>query len=1043
MYHEETVSPIRQAIREAYRVDETQAIDFLLNHCHFDKASLDKIQAISKQLVTCVREKRLGKGGLDAFLFEYDLSSEEGIALMCMAEALLRIPDKKTVDKLIQDKITSADWEQHLGKSASTFVNAATWALMLTGKVVNAKKTSPSNLSGVMKKLVGRGGEPFVRQGVAQAMKILGKQFVMGETIEEALKRAKNQEAKGYRYSYDMLGEAAVTNQDAERYFQAYLDAIRAIGKASNGKGPIQGPGVSVKLSALHPRYEWIKKAQVLNELVPRAKRLAIEAKQWNIGMTIDAEEADRLDLSLDVIEAVFSSPELEDWQGFGIAVQAYQKRAMYVLDWLYDLTKSYQRSMMVRLVKGAYWDSEIKHSQLAGLKDYPVFTRKNSTDVSYLACMKKLLTFSDTIYPQFATHNAYSVGAVIASIQTGQDFEFQCLHGMGDTLYDNLVEDKETPYPCRIYAPVGGHENLLAYLVRRLLENGANTSFVNRIVDESAPIEEIIADPVAKTRMTLNKPHPHIPLPNHLYGDERPNSKGIELNDPLDCANFLQSVAVFKDKQWQAKPSVMTTWGENPQPILNPAKTDEKVGQLYMASEAQIQETLSQAEKTLASWEKVPVETRAASLEKMAMLLEENRDELIALLAREAGKTYSDGIAEVREAIDFCWYYAKEARLQFAPKILRGPTGELNQLNLAGRGIIACISPWNFPLAIFIGQVTAALAAGNVVIAKPATQTPLIASFAIDLLHQAGVPQSVVQLLPASGRLVGDKLLPDNRISGVMFTGSTETAQSINQTLANRQGPIVPFIAETGGLNAMIVDSSALPEQVVKDVLLSAFGSAGQRCSSLRALYLQEDIADNLIELLTGAMDELKIGDPLALNTDIGPVIDKSALAMLKAHAQEMESRGKKLAIAKETADCSKGSFFLPRLYEIDRLSTLGKEVFGPILHVIRYKASELDQVIGEINQSGYGLTLGIHSRIDETVDYITQRVKVGNLYVNRNMIGAVVGVQPFGGEGLSGTGPKAGGPHYLARLATERTLSVNTVASGGNTTLLSLKEE
>jgi len=1032
-----------QEISRRYRMDESECVETLLELAALEPEAITRIQERARQLVVMVRTRRLGKGGLDAFLFEYDLSSEEGIVLMCLAEALLRIPDSETVDKFIKDKITQADWEQHLGKSTSSLVNAATWALMLTGKVIRVEKTENWNLASVLKRLVSRSGEPIIRQAIGQAMRILGRQFVMGRDIEEALKRAKISEKKGYRYSYDMLGEAAKTEKDAAAYLYAYENAIDTIGDSAQGLGPIKGPGVSVKLSALHPRYEYAQRERILNELLPRLKSLALKAKSWNIGFTIDAEEAERLELSLELVAALMADPDLAGWQGFGLAVQAYQKRAIAVVEYLCALAKTHQRPLMVRLVKGAYWDSEIKWTQERGLCGYPVFTRKAATDVSYLACAKRLLAEPEYIYPQFATHNAYSVAAILEMAQPQQCFEFQCLHGMGDALYDSLLEYGKLALNCRVYAPVGSYENLLAYLVRRLLENGANTSFVNRIIDERAPIEELIMDPILKIRSLVKKPHPLLPIPLHLYGSKRLNSQGLDLSNPIEILPILKAIEESRSQEWHSQPTSVAFDAASRVVVVNPADHRETVGLAASANRETALLALDLAQKAALDWSKSTREFRTLCLQNLATLLEQQKPQLIAILVREAGKILSDANAEVREAVDFCWYYAARCLEDFAPKVMPGPTGEYNQLALQGRGVIACISPWNFPLAIFIGQVTAALAAGNAVIAKPATQTPLIAAFAMKLVHQAGIPADVAQLLPMNGPLMSEVVLSDSRIQAVMFTGSTETARAINLCLAQRIGPIVPFIAETGGQNAMIVDSSALPEQVISDVILSAFGSSGQRCSSLRVLFIQADVAPKMIEMLQGAMAELSLGDPAFLHTDIGPVIDKKSLEMLKEHEKFLSEQGQLLyQVSIDKAVLQHGNFFAPCAYEIENLLLLKKEVFGPILHVIRYKASQLDQVIDSINATGYGLTLGIHSRINETVQYIHARVRVGNTYVNRNMIGAVVGVQPFGGEGLSGTGPKAGGPHYLTRLAIERSLSINTAAAGGNTSLMTLSE-
>lgn len=1034
-------NPLRTAITRAYHEDETICVERLLQQATLSTDALQRINNTARDLVQKVRDKRLKGAGLDAFLYEYDLSSAEGIALMCLAEALLRIPDKKTMDDLLRDKITNVDWISHAGKSDSFFVNAATWGLVLTGKVLTPNE---SKLGGVLKDFVKRSGAPIIRKSVQQAMKLLGHQFVMGETIEDAIKRAVESEAQGYRYSYDMLGEAARTMADAERYFTAYQKAIEMIGKAAQGKGFIEGPGISIKLSALHPRYEFAHRELVVPILAGKLKTLALQAKAHNIGLTVDAEEADRLETSLDIIEAVFADPALNGWEGFGLAVQSYQKRAPFVIDWLVDLARKHQRRWMVRLIKGAYWDAEIKNAQVRGLASYPVFTRKASTDVSFIACARKILQFPAEIYPQFATHNAYTVAAVLEMAGDNRNFEFQCLHGMGHTLYDQVVGPNNLNIPARVYAPVGGHEDLLAYLVRRLLENGANTSFVNRIVDANVPIADIIADPVARVRSLDFKPHPKIPLPHDIYGAERKNSVGIDLTDQNELRDLQQAMEKALTKTWTAGPIIngIEQTSAHAEPVRNPANRQQIVGQVVLATVEQTEQAIAGAYQAAARWDMTDVVERALCLDRAADLFEKRMPEFMALATCEAGKTAADGIAEVREAIDFCRYYATRARQDLDLHLLPGPTGELNQLTLHGRGVIGCISPWNFPLAIFIGQVTAALVAGNCVIAKPAGQTPLIAAAAVRVLHEAGIPKDVLHYLPGSGSVVGAKLVADERVAGIVFTGSTETARGINQTLANRTGAIVPLIAETGGQNAMIVDSSALPEQVVADVVNSAFGSAGQRCSALRVLFVQEDIAPKLISMLRGAMAELKLGDPSLLDTDIGPVIDEGARKTLQDHFERMQKEAKLIYQVSLPSNAIQGTYFAPCAFEIDSLSRLTREVFGPVLHIIRYAAKDLDKVIEAINNTGYGLTLGIQSRIDGNIQYICERLRVGNQYVNRTMIGAVVGVQPFGGEGLSGTGPKAGGPHYLLRMCTERALSVNTTAAGGNASLLCLTE-
>lgn len=1036
------LNSLREAIAVCYHQDENEVVDRLLIEAALPQSSLDRIKETARRLVREVRSRRLDKGGIDAFLYQYDLSSTEGIALMCMAEALLRIPDAATMDDLLRDKITAADWASHVGQSESFFVNAATWGLLLTGKILSPEENLDRPVKSGLKRFIERSSAPVIRQAVKQAMKLLGRQFVMGENIEDALKRSSTGEEQGYRYSFDMLGEAARTAKDAERYFNAYNDAIIAIGRYAKGAGVIEGPGISIKLSALHPRYEIANYEEVMASIVPQLIKLASQARKYDIGLTIDAEEAERLDLSLDIIEAVFGNPALAGWEGFGLAVQSYQKRALPLIDWLIDLARKQRKRIMVRLIKGAYWDSEIKNAQVRGFIDYPVFTRKANTDVSFLACAKKILSAPDAFYGQFATHNAYSVAAVLEMAGDRRDFEFQCLHGMGYSLYDQIVGKDKMNLPSRVYAPVGGHEDLLPYLVRRLLENGANTSFVNRIIDAEQPIEDIIADPVAKVKSLSNKRHPQIPLPRNIYGT-RKNSRGIDLSDLLELRALEQAMEKACEKEWTAAPIIngKEVKGET-RAVLNPANKTQKVGEVSGASLEHTEQALEYANNAVARWDQTPIEERAACLERAADLLERRMPEFMAIAVREAGKSLPDAVGEVREAVDFCRYYAEQARKELAPKVLVGPTGEFNQLSLHGRGVIACISPWNFPLAIFTGQVTAALAAGNCVIAKPADQTPLIACAMVRLLHEAGIPGDVLQFLPGRGSVVGARMVQDERVKGIVFTGSTETARMINQTLANREGAIPLLIAETGGQNVMLVDSSALPEQVVADILSSSFNSAGQRCSALRVLFVQEEIAPKLIEMLGGAMAEMKVGNPLCLRTDVGPVIDKSSKETLETHVKHMEQESPLLFQAELPSNANEGTFMAPSVLEISDISQLKREVFGPVLHVIRYSSKELDKVIESINSTGYGLTLGIQSRINSTIETIQANVKVGNIYVNRNIIGAVVGVQPFGGEGLSGTGPKAGGPHYLPRLCNERAICINTTASGGNASLLCLED-
>jgi RHH-type proline utilization regulon transcriptional repressor/proline dehydrogenase/delta 1-pyrroline-5-carboxylate dehydrogenase len=1034
---------LRAAIGEANRRDEDQADALILAAAKLPPAANRRIEAAAHRLVAAVRDKGPAHGGIDAFLHEYALSSPEGVALMCLAEALLRIPDSDTIDRLIRDKIAAADWQSHLGHSGSVFVNASTWALMLTGRMLR-DEPGPNDLTHVLHRFVARSGEPVVRQAVLAAMRILGRQFVMGRTIGEALDRAEADERRGYRHSYDMLGEAAKTAAGARRYHDAYSQAITAIGKAAGGKPVEAAPGISVKLSALHPRYEMAQRERVMRELLPRLADLAEQARHAGIGLTVDAEEADRLELSLDLIEALAGMPALAGWDGLGLAVQAYQKHAPAVIDWLAELAANTKRRLMLRLVKGAYWDSEVKRAQERGLATYPVYTRKVATDVSYLACAKLLFTAGDRFYPQFATHNAHTIAAVLELTGRRKDWEFQRLHGMGEALYEEVVGPEKMNLPCRVYAPVGSHEDLLAYLVRRLLENGANASFVNRIVDERQPVAAITADPVAALARLEQKPHPNIPLPRDLYQPERANSAGIDLADRHALAELRDGLAEALAKPATAAPIVSgKEVAGKAEPVFDPADRHRQIGRVISADDATVETALAAATRAAPGWERTPAAERAAILERAADLYERNRYALMALIVREGGRTIPAALSEVREAADYLRYYAARARADFAePLVLPGPTGERNQIALHGRGVFACISPWNFPLAIFTGQIAAALAAGNAVIAKPAEQTPLTAAAAIRHLLTAGIPDEVLHLLPGSGETVGAALTADPRIAGIAFTGSTGTARAINLALAKRPGPIVPLIAETGGQNAMIIDSSALPEQVVADALTSAFDSAGQRCSCLRLLYVQDDIAPRLLPMLAGAMAELSIGDPALLSTDIGPVIDEDARAALEKHFERMSHQARLLYQCPLPGSAEHGIFFAPRAFEIDSARRLTGEVFGPILHVVRWRADRLDQVIDEIAATGFALTLGIHSRIDETARYILDRLGIGNSYVNRNMIGAVVGVQPFGGERLSGTGPKAGGPRYLYRFATERTVSTDTTASGGNASLLSLDE-
>lgn len=1036
---------LRLAITKAYRMDETECLNKLLAEAKLPSTQLVSVHDIAIQMVKETREYKKKQGSIDTLLQQYDLSTEEGIALMCMAEALLRIPDNATIDRFISDKLSTVDWTNHLSKENPLFINAATYSLLLTGKIYAPALDSEKKLYSSLTRAASKIGTTMIRPVIMQMMKTIGKQFVMGENIKDALTRAQKVETLGYRYSYDMLGEAARTSKEAKHYYDSYVNAIDAIGQAAKSATPATNPGISVKLSALHPRYEFGQRDRVMAELPPLLLALAKQAKQYNIGFTVDAEEADRLDLSLDIFEKVFSDPALSGWEGFGLAVQAYQKRASFVLDWLIDLSKKHSKRIMVRLVKGAYWDAEIKISQVQGFSGYPVFTRKNSTDVSYLACAQKMLAHQSCFFSQFGTHNAYSISAIMqmAKNNDNTDFEFQCLHGMGRPVYDQVVDSAKFNVPCRIYAPVGTHRDLLGYLVRRLLENGANSSFLNVLADDSTPVEKLVFDPVTRIEALSSKPHPRIPLPKDIYGAWQ-NSAGIDLSDSITLATLKEQMDTVAATTHSAAPIIngKVLDSKNPQPVKAPSNLQLLVGQVTEATAEDVESALQAATKGVKNWGTVAVEERARILEKAADLFQQAMPELSTILSLEAGKCIPDCIAEVRETIDFCRYYAYRARLDLVPTALPGPTGEENSIALHPRGVITTISPWNFPLAIFAGQTVAALAAGNVVIAKPAEQTPLSAFRAVQILLEAGIPAEALHLLPGQGSVVGAKLVNDPRVAGVMFTGSTETAKIIEKSLANREGPIAFLIAETGGQNAMIVDSSALAEQAVYDIALSAFNSAGQRCSALRVLFVQEEMAPKLLTMLEGYMAELTMGNPALLATDIGPVIDHDALQMLQAHFAKMNQEGEMLAQVKNTSTTN-GYFFAPCAFELSDLSKLKREVFGPILHVIRYKENELDKVMDSIANTGYGLTLGLHSRIDATVRYISNRMPVGNIYVNRNMIGAVVGVQPFGGERLSGTGPKAGGPHYLPRLCVERAISANTTAVGGNARLISLHED
>jgi len=1022
-------TPLRLAITAAWRTPEPQAVEQLMAAARMPRETAAQVHTLASRIAQTLRTRKAGNGraGLvQNLLQEYALSSHEGIALMCLAEALLRIPDSETRDALIRDKISQGQWNTHLGRSASLFVNAATWGLLITGKLVSTH--SESGLSSSLGRLVSLGGEPLIRKGVDMAMRMMGEQFVTGETIAEALHNATVREKEGFRYSYDMLGEAAMTARDALKYLNEYEKSIHAIGKAAGGRGIYEGPGISIKLSALHPRYSRAQYDRVMAELYPILVRLCALAKRYDIGLNIDAEEADRLELSLDLLEKLSFEPQLQGWNGLGFVVQAYQKRCPAVIDYVIDLARRSQRRLMIRLVKGAYWDSEIKRAQVDGQDGYPVYTRKPYTDASYIACARKLLAAPDAVYPQFATHNAQTLATIYTLADPAQyhpqQYEFQCLHGMGEPLYEQVVGDTTNGRlgrPCRVYAPVGTHETLLAYLVRRLLENGANTSFVNQIADQAIGIDTLVKDPVdiiegyAQKEGALGLPHPSIPLPAALYGAARRNSRGVDLSNEAELCTLANSLAApwsstaaaLQAGPMLATPSTTDAW----QPVRNPAERQEVVGEVCNSTSGDVEAALQAATAGAPAWAATPPDERARLLDATADSLERDTHRLMGVLIREAGKSAANAIAEVREAVDFLRYYAQEVRAKhrIGSHVPLGP--------------VVCISPWNFPLAIFVGQISAALAAGNVVLAKPAEQTPLIAAEAVRALWAAGIPHDAIQLLPGEGAVVGAQLVGDARVQGVLFTGSTEVAKILQRTLAGRtnaKGQAIPLIAETGGQNGMVVDSSALAEQVVNDVLSSAFDSAGQRCSALRVLCVQEDAAERVLDMLLGAMAELRVGDPARLSADVGPVIDEEAKANIVRHIEAMKAKGHKVHQVSGHSErpLDGGTYVLPTVIEINSIAELEREVFGPVLHFVRYQRDTLDSLLVQINATGYGLTMGLHTRIDETIEKVVNATHAGNMYVNRNMVGAVVGVQPFGGEGLSGTGPKAGGPLYLSRL-------------------------
>ncbi|UAA38115.1 bifunctional proline dehydrogenase/L-glutamate gamma-semialdehyde dehydrogenase PutA [Paraneptunicella aestuarii] len=1037
-----SLEQLRKIITDNYIVDETAYLQELMTLVNQDESTLSAIRSDAVTLINKVREEAQGGDSIDAFLQEYSLDTQEGIVLMCLAEALLRIPDPSTADALIKDKLSSANWKAHLKKSGSLLVNASTWGLLFTGKILQTNV--PESEQNTLDRLINRLGEPVVRKAMYAAMQIMGKQFVLGRNIGEALKSSKKQRQKGYTHSYDMLGEAAFTEDDAKRYFDAYAAAIKAIGNEKFPEAHPAPPTISIKLSALHPRYEVANQERVLNEMYERVNQLIQLARSLDVGISIDAEEMDRLELSLSLFEKLYRSDAAKGWGYLGLVVQAYSKRALPVLMWVTQLAKEQGDLIPIRLVKGAYWDSEIKWTQEKGLPSYPVFTRKASTDVSYLACAKFLLSehTEGYIFPQFATHNAHTL-LCIQRLAGSRHMEFQRLHGMGDELYNTVMSENDK-LNVRIYAPVGAHKDLLPYLVRRLLENGANSSFVHKLVDPKTPVESLVDHPLQTLKEYPTMANDKIPLPTDIFSDRR-NSDGTNINIESLLTPFLEQVSKAAQQQWHGGSIVngeVIHTGDSVS-VFSPQNKDQSVGKIHWADKATTEQALTVAHQAFPQWNKTDVNSRAKLLENLADQLEANKHELIAMCTLEAGKSLQDGIDEVREAVDFCRYYAVQARKLFATgKPLEGPTGERNELFVTGKGVFVCISPWNFPLAIFLGQVAAALVTGNTVIAKPAEQTGLVAFRTVELMLQAGFPKDVIQFLPGKGSEIGAQLTSDTRVAGVCFTGSTDTAKRINLSLAHRDGAIATLIAETGGQNAMIVDSTALPEQVVNDALTSAFKSAGQRCSALRVMYIQDDIAERVIELIQGAMKELEVGDPMSLKTDVGPVIDSMAQANLNAHIQSISQQGKVIGQVAMPDYTKNGSFVQPTAVEIDSIKRLEKEHFGPILHIVRFKAGQLDQVIADINGTGYGLTLGIHSRNESFALKIAQNVNVGNVYINRNQVGAVVGVQPFGGQGLSGTGPKAGGPHYLTRFVTEKTISNNITAIGGNTTLLSLDE-
>ncbi len=1029
-----SLQELSSVVSDYYCIDEVAYIEQLYDLA-FDESERLKIKETAENIIEQVRSSDNSPFfDLEELLQEYSLNDEDGVTLMCLAEALLRIPDAATVDSLIEDKLSGKEWSRHFSKDNTLFVNASTWGLMMTGRLVDVNDSSVA-------KFFKNSTKPIIRKAVDQAMRIMGQHFVLGRTIEEAMKNAKPYIKKGYDYSYDMLGESAITSGEATRYYESYRAGIEKI--AANSSDANRHPSLSIKLSALHPRFEETHRDRVLTELVASVENLVALGIKYNVGITIDAEEADRLELTMALFEAIYSKPLVRGWKNFGIVVQAYSKRALPVLCWLTRLSKNYGDEIPVRLVKGAYWDSEVQYAQVLGFSGYPVFTRKEYTDTSYLACARYLLSDATrgAIYPQFASHNAHTVSSIKVMAPKSRAFEFQRLHGMGDDLYDSVIATAEDTH-IRIYAPVGSHEDLLPYLVRRLLENGANSSFVHQLSDTKMSIEALIKRPLERDFIRKRTAKPVIPNPVNIFTG-RKNSKGINLTTLHTRTAFMNSVEHFNNKQWQANPIIngQAVMKGKVNKVVSPYDHSQAVGEYIEADKTLALQALHISHSAVRDWQCTSVEARCQVLESFAASLELNQAELVALCQREAGKTVQDAIDEVREAVDFCRYYAEQAREKFIePIILPGPTGETNELSLKGRGVFVCISPWNYPLAIFIGQISAALLAGNTVIAKPAETTSLIAHRAVELLFGAGLPFGALQFLPGSGAVLGTALHSDNRVSGVAFTGSNATARRINQALINRDdnAAIATLVAETGGLNAMIVDSTALPEQVARDVVDSAFSAAGQRCSALRILYVQEDIAERVLELIRGMMEQLSIGNPQLLRTDVGPVIDRLAQDKLQAYIEQMKSSSKQWFQVPLPEACQQGAFIAPTLFEIDSISLMSEEQFGPILHFARFKAQDIDKLIDDINAKGYGLTLGIHTRNKTAYEKLAHSINVGNVYINRNQVGAVVGVNPFGGCGLSGTGPKAGGPHYLLRFATEKTITNNVAAIGGNIDLL-----